>query len=169
MFENKSIKHRVTYLCKFWKWWRKATLCVSSSNRYQLFLHNIASEITVYNATQNHAAALFKIFQISWIFPPKPLTASPTIVWQTFDFLKEKKNQIFYTSTKSWRSYIFTAVCLCVCVCVSVSVCQALLVNKIPAEWIWTQFSLNGCFYVTTGSDPIKFGDLGSKVKVTET
>ena len=37
-----------------------------------------------------------------------------------------------YTSTKSWRGYIFTAVCLCVCLCVSV--CPALLVNKIPAE-----------------------------------
>ena len=43
----------------------------------------------------------------------------------------------FYTSTKSWRDYIFTAVCLCVCVCVCVClfVCPALLVNKIPAEW----------------------------------
>ena len=26
-----------------------------------------------------------------------------------------------YTSTKSWRSYIFIAVCVCVCVCLSVS------------------------------------------------
>ena len=46
----------------------------------------------------------------------------------------------YYTSTKSWRGYIFTSVCLCVCVCVCVclsvcvSVCPALLVNKIPAE-----------------------------------
>ena len=31
----------------------------------------------------------------------------------------------FYTSSKSWRGYIFTAVCLCVCVCLSV--CLALL------------------------------------------
>ena len=36
----------------------------------------------------------------------------------------------FYTSTKSWRGYIFTAVCLCVCV----SVCPEILVNEIPAE-----------------------------------
>ena len=36
-----------------------------------------------------------------------------------------------YTSTKSWRGYIFTAVCLCVCVSVCVS---NFLVNKIPAE-----------------------------------
>ena len=32
----------------------------------------------------------------------------------------------FYTSTKSWRGYIFTAVCLCVCLCVCVSVCPIL-------------------------------------------
>ena len=37
---------------------------------------------------------------------------------------------LFYTWTKSWRAYIFTAVCLCMCL----SVCPALLVNKIPAE-----------------------------------
>ena len=36
----------------------------------------------------------------------------------------------FYACTKSWRGYIFTAVCLCMCL----SVCPALLVNKIPAE-----------------------------------
>ena len=44
---------------------------------------------------------------------------------------------ISYTSTKSWRGYIFTPVCLCVCVCVCVclSVCvPGFLVNKIPAE-----------------------------------
>ena len=45
-----------------------------------------------------------------------------------------------YTSMKSWRGYIFTAVCLCVCVCVCVWVCVcvclsgSLLVNKIPAK-----------------------------------
>ena len=38
----------------------------------------------------------------------------------------------FYTSTKSWRGYIFTAVCLCVCV----SVCPIFL---------WTKFQPNGC------------------------
>ena len=37
---------------------------------------------------------------------------------------------LYYTSTKSWRGYIFTAVCLSMCVC------PALFVNKIPAERI---------------------------------
>ena len=34
----------------------------------------------------------------------------------------------YYTSTKSWRGYIFNAVCLCVCVCLSIclSVCVSL-------------------------------------------
>ena len=36
----------------------------------------------------------------------------------------------FPSSTKMWRGYIFTAVCLSVCECV----CLALFVNKIPAE-----------------------------------
>ena len=36
----------------------------------------------------------------------------------------------FYTSTKSWRGYIFTSVCLCVCVCVRLC--------------LWTKFHLNG-------------------------
>ena len=50
--------------------------------------------------------------------------------WQ--DRLYQHENKfIFYTSTKSWRGYIFTAVCLCVCVSVCVS---GFLVNKIPAE-----------------------------------
>ena len=40
----------------------------------------------------------------------------------------------FYTSTKSWRGYIFTAVCLCVCLCVCVCVRPDILVNEIPAE-----------------------------------
>ena len=44
-----------------------------------------------------------------------------------------------YTSTKSWRGYIFTAVCLCVCVCVcvSVSVCFR--------HFLWTKFQQNSC------------------------
>ena len=40
---------------------------------------------------------------------------------------------VFYTSTKSWRGYIFTTVCLCVCVCVSVSVCVCVRVCVCPA------------------------------------
>ena len=52
----------------------------------------------------------------------------------------------FYTSMKSWRVYIFTAVCLCVHVCLSVclSVCPTLHVNKIPAEQI-IRFGRNFC------------------------
>ena len=40
----------------------------------------------------------------------------------------------FYTSTKSWRGYIFTSVCLCVCV--SVCVCVR--------HFLWTKFQPNG-------------------------
>ena len=57
-----------------------------------------------------------------------------------------------YTSTKSWRGYIFTTVCLCVCVCVCVCVSVCVCV-QFPCEQnssrtdapIWTRFSLNGC------------------------
>ena len=61
---------------------------------------------------------------------------------------------INYTSTKSWKSWIFIAVCLyvyvclcvsvCVCVCVCVSVCQWKNFEQKNAP-IWTRFSLNGC------------------------
>ena len=34
--------------------------------------------------------------------------------------------KLFYTSTKSWRGYIFITVCLCVCVCVCVSLSVSL-------------------------------------------
>ena len=79
---------------------------------------------------------------------------------------------IFYTSKKSWRGYIFTAVCLCVCVCLSVcvSVCLALLVNKIPVKRMY-RFG-RGFLYMAaynTDSNPVEIGDLGSKVKVTVT
>ena len=39
----------------------------------------------------------------------------------------------YYTSTKSWRGYIFTAVCLSVCVCLCVQF------------FLWTKFQPNGC------------------------
>ena len=60
--------------------------------------------------------------------------------------------QPFYTSMKSWRCYIFTAVCLCVCVCVCLSVCLSVCPSGSNCEQnssqtnesIWTQFSLNG-------------------------
>ena len=71
----------------------------------------------------------------------------------------------FYTSTKSWRGYIFTSVCLCVCVSVS-----GFLVNKIPAERMH-RFGrgFRKMVAYNTGSNPIEIGDLGSKVKVTVT
>ena len=54
-----------------------------------------------------------------------------------------------YTSTKSWRGCIFTAICLCVCLCVCLSVClsgSACEQNSSRTdEPIWTRFSLNGC------------------------
>ena len=43
----------------------------------------------------------------------------------------------YYTSTKSWRGYIFTAVCLCVCLCVCVCVCVR--------HFLWTKFQPNEC------------------------
>ena len=50
-----------------------------------------------------------------------------------------------YTSTKSWRGYIFTSVCLsvCVCVCVCVSVCEQNADRT--ATPILTRSSLNSC------------------------
>ena len=54
----------------------------------------------------------------------------------------------FYTSTKSWRGYIFTSVCLsvcqCVCVCLCVCVCEQNS-SRTNAP-IWMRFSLNSCF-----------------------
>ena len=63
-----------------------------------------------------------------------------------------------YTSTISWRGYVFTVVCQCVlvcqCVCVCVSVCLSVCVSGNSLEQnssrtdkpIWTRLSLNGCF-----------------------
>ena len=52
--------------------------------------------------------------------------------------LPRNKNIYFYTSTKSWKGYIFIAVYLCVCLSVYLSVrvcvCVCLSANKIPAE-----------------------------------
>ena len=61
---------------------------------------------------------------------------------------------------KSWRSYIFTVVCLCVCVSVS----EEMSVNKILAE----RMHRFGCGFqhmvaYPTGLDPIEIGDLRSK------
>ena len=57
-------------------------------------------------------------------------------------------------------------VCVCVCLCV----CPALLVIKIPAERMYRYGRVfRQMVAYRTGSDPIEFGDLGSKVKVTVT
>ena len=70
---------------------------------------------------------------ISWIFH---LFEQVLLTWHLelhiILTLKQLRTPACYTSTKSWRGYIFTAVCLCVSVCLSV--CPALLVNKIPAK-----------------------------------
>ena len=70
-----------------------------------------------------------------------------------FTSIQNLTPSVFYTSTKSWRGYIFTAVCLSVCVCV----CPALLVNKIPAELI-NRFGRGFRLMVAypTGSIPIE-------------
>ena len=52
---------------------------------------------------------------------------------------------LFYTSTKSWRGYIFTAVCLCVCVCVWVCVFVCEQNSSRMDASLWTRFLLNGC------------------------
>ena len=58
------------------------------------------------------------------------------------------------------------SVCLSVCVCVSGS----FLVNKIPAERMHRfRRGFRQMVAYNTGSDPIEFDDLGSKVKVTVT
>ena len=52
----------------------------------------------------------------------------------------------FYTSTKLWRGYIFTAVCLCVCLFVCVSVMFSCEQNSSRTDVpIWTRFLLYGC------------------------
>ena len=62
-------------------------------------------------------------------------------------------------------------VCVCVCVSVCLSVCvSGILVNEIPAERMH-RFGRGFRYMIAynTGSDPIEFSDLGSKVKVTMT
>ena len=86
-----------------------------------------------------------------------------------FHFLLEYCTPFFYTSTKSWRGYnlyFHSSLSVCVSVCVSGS----FLVDKIPAERVH-RFGRGFRYMVAycTGSDPIEFGDLGSKVKVTVT
>ena len=75
----------------------------------------------------------------------------------------------FFTPPQNHGGVIFSLQFVCVSVCVSVYVsgtsCEQ---NASQSDaLIWTQFLLNGCF--PNGSDPIEFGDLGFKVKVTVT
>ena len=46
-----------------------------------------------------------------------------------YSLKRHKSYRVFYASTKSWRGYIFTAVCLCVCVCVCVCMCVCVCVR----------------------------------------
>ena len=68
--------------------------------------------------------------------------------------------------------FVLGCVCVCVYVCVCLSVCLSgcLLVYKIPAERMH-RFGRDFRYMVAHGifSDPIKIGDLESKVKVTVT
>ena len=54
-------------------------------------------------------------------------------IFQIYEKIHCEHKVFYYTSTKSWRGYIFITVCLCVCLSVSVCV-RCFLVNKIPAE-----------------------------------
>ena len=87
---------------------------------------------------------------------------------------------MFFTPPRNRGGVIFSlqfvcvSVCLCVCVsvclCVCVSVCPALFVNKIPAERMHRfRRGFREMVASRTGSDPIDFDDLGSKVKITVT
>ena len=79
-----------------------------------------------------------------WV-PLDGLSGLPEIMGPSYKYWTLQKDPFidlflllsFYTSTKSWRGYIFITVCTCVRV--SESVCQW---TKAP---IWTRFSLNGC------------------------
>ena len=63
------------------------------------------------------------------------LDAQPPIcLFGTFNW-NSGRCSVFYTSTKSWRGYIFTAVCLCERL--SIYVCDRLC--------LWTKFQPNGC------------------------
>ena len=71
-------------------------------------------------------------FYVIWKLNLKDITQNIYFRYQLMLFFSLVHVTLFYTPTKSWRGYIFTAVCLCICECV----CPALLVNKIPAERI---------------------------------
>ena len=81
-------------------------------------------------------------------------------------------NSVLFTPPRNRGGVIFSLqfVCVSVCLCVHVCVCPALLLNKIPAE---RMHRFRRGFHQTvasrTGSDPIEFGELRSKVKVTVT
>ena len=73
---------------------------------------------------------------------------------------------LFITPPRNRGGVIFSLQFVCVSVCLCV--CPALLVNKIPTERMH-RFGRGFHLMIAsrTGSDPIEFGDLGSKVKFT--
>ena len=90
--------------------------------------------------------------QRGYFFPPILICDGRTIKY-LFVCLNTKRDlhsyyylPNYYTSTKSWRGYIFTSVCLCVCVSVCVSNFSCEQNSSQTDAQIWTRFSLNGCF-----------------------
>ena len=74
----------------------------------------------------------------------------------------------FYTSTKSWRGYMFT---VCASLSVGLSVCVSVSGQSSSGtnSSIWLRFSLNGCLLYCSGSNSMKIGDLRSKIMVSGT
>ena len=94
----------------------------------------------------------FKSFLATWNSSNMNINRHRIFIKDLFKNKREKlwNDLTFYTSTKSWRGYIFTPVCLCVCVSVCLSVCVSGTFceqnsSRMNAP-IWTRFSLNGCF-----------------------
>ena len=62
----------------------------------------------------------------------------------------------FYTPTKSWRGYIFIAVCLCVCLSVWVSVCVYVsVIEQNSSRFAPLGFAL--CAYILSRFAPLGF------------
>ena len=96
---------------------------------------------------QWHESQLYFVFTVFRSPTPSKRCLIMKVNWKLMDYqrlvsatdnlkLMTRRLLSFYTSTKSWRGYIFTAVCLCVCLSVCVCVC--------PALFLWTKFQPNG-------------------------
>ena len=78
------------------------------------------------------------------------VSAFSKCIWSLFVYLllyfSLNLHEIVEISTKSWRGYVFTTVCLCVClsVCLCVGYSCEQNFSRTDAS-IWTQFSLNCC------------------------